>query len=85
MRHLLPATILDRPKIGFQMPVADWFRGSMRDFLYDHLRGNDSITREYYRQEVLERILKQHMQKTHNHEKLLWSLLNLEIWHRLYI
>lgn len=85
MQQLLPKIILDRPKVGFRMPVKEWFRGPMRDYLYDHLTGADSRTREYYRQEALERILNEHVQQRHNHEKLLWSLLNLEIWHRQYL
>lgn len=85
MRKLLPTVILDRPKVGFRMPVKEWFRGPMRDYLYDHLTGINSRTREYYRRETLEKILNEHVQQRHNHEKLLWSLLNLEIWHRQYL
>ena len=85
MQQLLPKVILDRPKVGFRMPVKEWFRGPMREYLYDNLTGGDSKTREYYRREALDRILSEHMQQRHNHEKLLWSLLNLEIWHRLYL
>ena len=67
------------------MPVKEWFRGPMRDYLYDYLTGPNSKTREYYHRNVLERILGEHVQQSHNHEKLLWSLLNLEIWHRQYL
>ena len=84
MRRLLPATILDRPKVGFRVPVNEWFRGSMRDYLLDHLTGKDSVTRAYYRPAVLARYLDEHIQGRQNHEKLLWSLLTLEIWHREY-
>lgn len=85
MQQLLPKVILDRPKVGFSMPVKEWFRGAMRDYLYDHLTGRDSRTCGYYRREALERILSEHVQQRHNHEKLLWSLLNLELWHRQYL
>jgi asparagine synthase (glutamine-hydrolysing) len=57
----------------------------MRDYLYDHLTGPDSITTAYYRRPALEKILGDHVAGRHNHEKLLWSLLNLEIWHRRYL
>ncbi len=33
---------------------------------------------------VLERYVNEHVNGTQNHEKLLWGLLNLEIWHREY-
>lgn len=82
MKRLLPKTILERPKVGFRVPVNEWFRGSMRSYLYDHLTGPDSRTRDYYRREALARILDEHVQGRQNHEKLLWSLLTLEIWHR---
>lgn len=84
MQSLLPKTILERPKVGFRVPVNEWFRSSMRDYLHEHLLGNDSLTRSYFHREELERILKEHESGRQNHEKLLWCLLNLEIWHRTY-
>jgi len=85
MKRLLPSSILERQKVGFRVPVNEWFRGPMRDYLYAHLLGDDSRTRDYYRRDVLERVLKEHVDGRQNHEKLLWSLLNLEIWHRQYL
>lgn len=82
MRRVLPAAILERPKIGFRVPVNEWFRGSMRGYLTDHLLGADSRTRAYYRPEALRGYVDEHAAGRHNHEKLLWSLLSLEIWHR---
>ncbi|HKK14799.1 MAG TPA: asparagine synthase (glutamine-hydrolyzing), partial [Gammaproteobacteria bacterium] len=82
MKRLLPREILERPKVGFRVPVNEWFRGSMRDYLYDHLTGPDSRTRHYYRESELRRVLDEHVSGRQNHEKLLWTLLNLEIWHR---
>jgi asparagine synthase (glutamine-hydrolysing) len=82
MRRLLPARILQRPKVGFRVPVNEWFRTSMRDYLLAHLTGTDSRTRDYYRPEQLRRVLQEHVDGRQNHEKLLWCLLNLEIWHR---
>lgn len=85
MKRLLPAAILERPKVGFRVPVNEWFRGPMRDFLHAHLLGDDSRTRDYYCRNELERVFKEHIEGRQNHEKLLWSLLNLEIWHRQYL
>ncbi len=84
MKRLLPAAILKRPKVGFRVPVNEWFRGPMRDYLYDHLIGENSLTLHYYRKDVLERVLNEHVNGRQNHEKLLWALLGLELWHREY-
>lgn len=83
-RRLLPGRVLTRPKVGFRVPVNEWFRGEMRDYLLDHLQSGSSITRTYYREAVLDGILAEHLNGRQNHEKLLWSLLNLEVWHRQY-
>lgn len=85
MSRILPKAILDRPKVGFSMPVNEWFRGPMRDYVYDHLTGPSSKISPYYQTEPLKKMLNEHMQGRQNHEKLIWCLLNLEIWHRAYL
>jgi len=84
MKQLLPQSILNRPKVGFRVPVNEWFRTTMREFLYDHLTGADSRTLKYYHRKALEKILVEHVSRRQNHEKLLWAMLNLEIWHKQY-
>ena len=79
-RPLLPGL---RPrKGGFGIHAGAWLRGELRDFLVDHLRGPGSLTRSYYEARVLDRVLDQHLAGKRDHETLLWTLLNLEIWHR---
>jgi asparagine synthase (glutamine-hydrolysing) len=82
MTRVLPARILERPKVGFRVPVNEWFRGSMRGYLAEHLLGAQSRTRDYYRPQALRGYLEEHAAGRQNHEKLLFSLLSLEIWHR---
>jgi asparagine synthase (glutamine-hydrolysing) len=83
-KRVLPEAILKRPKVGFRVPVNRWFQAGMRDFLLDHLRSGDSLTRGYYDGRALDAVIAEHLGGRQNHEKLLWSLLNLEIWHRQY-
>jgi asparagine synthase (glutamine-hydrolysing) len=83
-RSILPRAVTERRKVGFRVPLDDWFAGHMRDYLLDHLRSADSLTRSYYNTAVLDRILDEHTRGVQTHDKLLWALLNLEIWHRQY-
>jgi asparagine synthase (glutamine-hydrolysing) len=69
-------------KAGFRIPVGAWLRGELAEFLLEHLRGAGSLTRPYYDAAVLDRLLDQHLAGRRNHEEILWTLLNLEIWHR---
>jgi asparagine synthase (glutamine-hydrolysing) len=82
MKRVLPREILERSKIGFRAPVNEWFRGPMREYLVEHLQGSGSLTRHYYHAEALDRKIDEHLRGRQNHEKLLWALLNLEVWHR---
>lgn len=84
MKSIIPEAILKRPKIGFKVPVNLWFRQRLKPFLYDHLTGAASMTKDYYDSNELNRVLNEHSRGRQNHEKLLWSLLTLEIWHRHY-
>jgi len=81
-KRLLPQSIRQRRKVGFRVPVVEWLAGEMREYLLEHLRGSRSLTRAYFDPAVLDRILDEHVSGRQTHDKLLWTLLNLEIWHR---
>ena len=83
-RRLLPATLAKRAKGGWRLDVAGWLRSDLRDFTLEHLRGRASVTRQYYDAAALDSLLDDHLNAKKNHETLLWTLLNIEIWHRMY-
>jgi asparagine synthase (glutamine-hydrolysing) len=82
-RKLLPHGFACR-KGGFRLPVRDWLRNDLGDTLAEHLQSGESQTRRYYDTDVLDRLVREHVQRKSNHDKTLWTLLNLEIWHRRY-
>ena len=69
-------------KGGWRVPVGAWLRGELREYLLEHLRGQGSMTRSYYEPKALDRVIDDHLAGRRNHETALWTLLNLEIWHR---
>jgi asparagine synthase (glutamine-hydrolysing) len=69
-------------KAGFRIPLAELMRGDMKELLVDHLRGPSCLTRAYYDAAALDKTLDEHLGNKRNHEEILWTLLNLEIWHR---
>ena len=83
-KTLLPAQLQRRPKGGWRLDVASWLRNDLREFTLDHLRGPSCVTRRYYDAATLDRVLDDHLQQKKNYETLLWTLLNIEIWHRTY-
>lgn len=85
LRTLLPVVILDRPKQGFIPPLGDWLRGPLSPLVRDAFLASDSYIARRYRPEVVRRIAKEHLSGSRNHERRLYSLLNLEIWAREFL
>lgn len=83
-RSLIPPELQRRPKSGWRLDAAAWLRNDLRDFTLEHLQGGSSVTRQYYDAAALDRVLADHLKGRKNHEILLWTLLNIEIWHRTY-
>lgn len=81
----LPAQITSRSKQGFMFPVAYWFRNELYPFLCEQL-GNSFFVREnlFQRSEVMRLIEEHRSNRVDNHVRL-WMLLNVELWHRMYI
>jgi asparagine synthase (glutamine-hydrolysing) len=82
MKDILPNEILNRPKVGFRVPVNEWFRNSMRSFVRDYIAAPGSLVGELCGKREVDEILTSHENGRQNHEKLIWSLVNLEIFQR---
>lgn len=84
MRKVLPTEILNRRKIGFRVPINEWFRGPYRDFVCDSLVSDRSRVAHIFDCKGVSRMVDEHLSGRQNHEKILWSLLNLEIFLRTF-
>ncbi len=82
---LLPEPIARRSKMGFGVPLNEWFRRELRDFAQEVLLDRGSLQRGYFRPEAVARLLDEHQQGRFNHGYRLWSLLILELWFREWI
>jgi asparagine synthase (glutamine-hydrolysing) len=76
----LPPELLDRPKMGFGVPLGDWFRGPLREMLRDHLFSASFLSRGIVSRAGLEVLMAQHDRRRHDHSAYLWLLLMLEMW-----
>jgi asparagine synthase (glutamine-hydrolysing) len=83
LRGILPSTTLTRKKVGFGLPVDDWFRGELADFSRDTLLSKTATSRHLFEKKTIEQILNEH-QSGINHGIRIWALLTLELWFREY-
>src|SRR3990170_6274835 len=85
VRGLLPRDIIERPKMGFGVPLDQWFRVDLREMAQDLLLSPRAAGRGYFRKEVVQRLLDEHIEGVRQWHYQLWNLLMLELWHRTFI
>ena len=85
MKGLLPESILNRPKMGFPVPFAGWTRGGWNGVARDVLLDRRSRERGLIDPPAVERLLTDHAAGRTDGGDRIWSLLNLELWHRTFI
>lgn len=81
---VLPASILGRRKVGFDVPISEWLRGPFRERLGDLLESEESETRRLLDRAEVDRLVHEHAEGRHDHRKVLWALCNLELFLRAF-
>ena len=84
MRGILPDEVIDRPKRGFAVPLATWFRGELEGFARDLLLSRRCRERNIFNSAYVERLLDLH-RGGRPLDLQLWTLMSFEMWCRTFI
>ncbi|MDM8529578.1 asparagine synthase (glutamine-hydrolyzing) [Anaerolineales bacterium HSG25] len=85
MAHAIPSKIINRPKKGFNMPVAQWLTSELRELTLDMLSESRIEKQELFKYGYVKQLLDQHFSHKRDNRKLLWTLLIFQLWHNKYI
>ncbi len=83
LRAHLPDEILARPKQGFMIPLARWFKADLKDMVRELLSEQAVASRGYVRYPYVRWLLDEHESGRRNFKDQIHALLVLEIWQRL--
>jgi len=75
MEPYLPREIMYRPKMGFSVPLAQWFRGPLRQRVRDAVLGPDLAATGYFNEKYLRHLVDAHQSGARDYGASLWSLL----------
>ena len=78
-RHL-PRALVERPKMGFGVPIGDWLRGPLRDWAEDLLAPAKLAELGLFRAPQVAALWSQHLSGARNHEHRLWPVLMTQAW-----
>ena len=78
MEPHLPRDIMYRPKMGFAVPLSQWFRGPLRQRVQDSVLGETLAGTGIFERRVLEQIVAHHQRGVRDHSSPIWTLLMFE-------
>ncbi|HET6311619.1 MAG TPA: asparagine synthase (glutamine-hydrolyzing) [Candidatus Nitrosotalea sp.] len=84
LRGLLPESILNRPKKGFGIPVAHWFRGPLKEQMLSVLSPERIKHEGLFDASAVTRLVADHLEGRRDNRKQLWTLFAFELWHEGY-
>jgi len=83
-RSLVPANLIDRPKMGFGIPRAEWLRTGMKEMVIDTLTDTTATQRGWFKASEVKKVIDVHM-AGEDKDSLLWPMLMLELWARTWL
>ena len=83
-RSLVPANLIDRPKMGFGIPRAEWLRTGMKEMVIDTLTDSTATQRGWLNPVEVKKVIDIHM-AGQDKDNLLWPMLMLELWARTWL
>src|SRR5437763_3867632 len=85
LRGVLPDRRLNRPEKGFGIPVAEWFRGPLKEQMLSVL-APDRLSREgFFEPRAVRELIDDHLAGRRDNRKQLWTLFAFQLWHEGYV
>ncbi len=84
-KKLLPREIIRRKKQGFGLPVGEWFRGPLKEYIKGILLDPTTMRRGYFNKNYVQVMIDEHMNSKVDNGYKIGTLLMLELWHREFI
>ena len=82
----LPEEIVNRRKVGFEMPLGEWLRpGGALSHRVQALRDAESFAARVTDRKAIEQLITEHNSSTANHADILWTLIALDVWAQVFL
>ena len=76
----VPKELIERPKAGFGIPLAQWLRGPLKDWVESLLDEKRLVQEGYFNVHFIRNLWHAHLSGKRNHQSLLWSILMFQAW-----
>tara|TARA_Y100001960_G_scaffold137487_1_gene145836 strand:- start:484 stop:2373 length:1890 start_codon:yes stop_codon:yes gene_type:complete len=80
LKNYIPDRLLNRPKMGFGIPLANWLRSDLRDWAEDLISQEKMSQQGFFRVQIIRKIWNEHLKGEKNNANLLWNVLMFQSW-----
>ncbi|MBN1522487.1 MAG: asparagine synthase (glutamine-hydrolyzing) [Candidatus Aureabacteria bacterium] len=79
--RFLPDDIIYRGKQGYSLPVKNWLREELKDYMVS-LLSKTPVIQENLSYPYIQQLIDEHVSMKHNHNHILWALINVAMWYK---
>ena len=76
----VPKDLIERPKMGFGIPVSDWLKGPLKEWAEELLDESRLISQGFFHPEIVRQMWSEHSSGTRNWQSQLWAVLMFQAW-----
>jgi asparagine synthase (glutamine-hydrolysing) len=72
--------LIERPKAGFGIPLAEWLRGPLKDWVESLIDEKKLAQEGFFNVHKIRNLWDEHLSAKRNHQTLLWNILMYQVW-----
>lgn len=76
----VPKEIIDRPKMGFSIPLDEWLRGPLKEWAYELIKPERLEKEGFFHSNIILKYWNEHQSRHHNWQHQLWCVLMFQDW-----
>lgn len=78
----VPKSLIERPKMGFSVPISHWLRHELKDWAEELLEENFLISQNIFNHKMVAQVFREHKAGSHDHGNKLWTMLMFQAWYK---
>jgi len=85
LKKYVPSNLIERPKMGFALPIDSWLRHSLKEWAESLLTEKELNESGYFNTKYVRKIWQSHLTGQKNHQHQLWNILMFRAWQKYWI